>query len=149
MENTRHDILSVYSLLNDFGICKSEHVYSVEWLGRSRTYFAYLNSSGNEPNVECLLYLMVKLTHVAGGLLTSRSKSTEIERKARTLRDAGDDILHRACEQALALSNCHVMRSNVTSADTLDSCASKRLGEGAVRRGRSSDHVGGGRSRMR
>jgi hypothetical protein len=132
MTNKRYDIFSVYSLLTDFGICSSENVYSVQWLGRSRTYFAYLNSSGNEPNVECLLYLMVKLSHVAAGLLTSRSKTTEIERKARTLRDAANDILHRACEQALALSNCHVMRSNVTSSDTLDSCAAKRLGERAV-----------------
>jgi hypothetical protein len=149
MGNAKYDIFSVYSLLDDYGICSSEHVYSVEWLGRSRTYFAYLNSSGNEPNVECLLYLMVKLTHVAAGLLTSRSKSTEIERKARTLRDAGDDILHRACEQALALSNCHVMRSNVTSSDTLDACAAKRLGERAVGRRQSRDHAGGRPSRMR
>src|SRR5471030_3076978 len=104
MKSTKHDIFSVYLLLDDFGICSSEHVYSVQWLGRSRTYYAYLKSTGNEPCVECLLYLMVKLTHVAAGLATSRSKSVEIERKARTLRGAGDDILARACDQALALS---------------------------------------------
>src|SRR5665213_4353482 len=83
MKNQKHDIFSVYRLLGDFGICTSEKFYSVEWLGRSKSYYAYLNSSGNEPNVECLLYLMVKLTHVAAGLMTSRSKIKEIEQKAR------------------------------------------------------------------
>lgn len=129
MKNQKHDIFSVYMLLRDFGICTSESLYSVQWLGRSKSYYAYLNSSGNEPNVESLLFLMVKLTHIAAGLMTSRSKTREIEGKARTLRDAGSDILHAACEQATALSNCHVMRSNVTTADTFDSCAAKRLGE--------------------
>jgi hypothetical protein len=141
MKAARHDIFSVYELLCDFELCGSEHIFSVEFLGRSRTYLAYLRSSGNFPNVESLVFLGVKLMDASARLLNAQTTDKELLRKAEALREAGGDILRLAIEQAQALAHCDVMLSNNTSLDTFDSCAVKRLGEQNDRK-RSFDSTG-------
>ena len=119
----RHDIFSVYALLCDFDLCKSEHDCSVEWLGRSRTYLAYLKSSKNHPAVEALVFLAAKLLDVCAGLLSQKVVTIELRRKAEELRQAGGDILKLAVQQAQALAHCNTMLSNNTSLGVTDSCA--------------------------
>jgi hypothetical protein len=73
VKNKQHDIFSVFGLLCDFDLCNSEHVFSLEFLGRSRTYFGYLKSSKNHPAVEALVFLAAKLLDVSAGLSARRS----------------------------------------------------------------------------
>jgi hypothetical protein len=108
----RHDIFSIYALLCDFDLCKSERVFSVELLGRSHTYFAYLKSSKNYPYVEALVFLSVRLKDASASLVYGRS--ADLRSRAAVLHDAGAAILILACQQAMAVSRRHVIRSNCT-----------------------------------
>src|SRR5471030_1458605 len=122
MKSKPHDIFSIFSLLYDFEMCNSEHDYSVEWLGRSKTYLAYLRSSKNYPCIEALVYLSVRLLDASANLVSARVSSAELRSRAVVLHGAGAAILRLACQQALALSRCHVMRSNCTPPAKLDAC---------------------------
>jgi hypothetical protein len=122
MKSKPHDIFSIFSLLYDFEMCNSEHEYSVEWLGRSKTYLAYLKSSKNYPCIEALVYLAVRLLDASANLVSARVSSAEPRSRAAVLNDAGATILRLACKQASALSRCHVMRSNSTPPSKLDGC---------------------------
>jgi hypothetical protein len=112
MKNKRRDIFSVFALLLDFALCKSEHDYSVDYLGRSRTYFAYLKSSTNHPAVEALVFLAAKLLDASTGVLSSKVVAAELRRKADELRNAGADILRLAVQQAQALAHCNRIAHN-------------------------------------
>jgi hypothetical protein len=125
-----HDIFSVYALLCDSDPCKSEHVFSVDFLGRSRTYFTYLRSSKNHPAVEALVFLAAKLLDVSTGLLASKVVTAELRRRAEELRQAGGDILRLAVQQAQTLAHCNTMLLNNASLDVIDSCATHPLGTG-------------------
>src|ERR1700730_14846716 len=129
MKMKRYDIFTAYTLLYDLEICKSEHVFSVEFLGRSRTYLAYLRSSKNHPNIESLVFLAVKLMSVSAGLIASEATTKDVRREADVLRQGGGDILRLAMEQAQALAYCDVMLPNNTSLEVLESCAVKPLGK--------------------
>ena len=109
MKSTPHDIFSVFVLLRDFGMCHSEFDYSVEWLGRSKTYLAYLRSSKNYPCVEALVHLSARLMEASANLISTHARSAELQIRAVTLHDLGAAILRSVCRQALALS-----RGNVT-----------------------------------
>jgi hypothetical protein len=124
MKNNRHDIFSVYALLSDFALCNSEHVFSVDFLGRSRTYFAYLKSSKNRPAIEALVFLAAKLVDVYTELLSSKFVTAELRRKAQELRQAGNDILKLAIQTAQA----RALQSNETPFDVIDSRAKHPLG---------------------
>jgi hypothetical protein len=128
MKNNRHDIFSVYALLCDFDLCKSEHVFSVEFLGRSRTYFAYLKSSKNRPAVEALVFLAAKLLDVSTGLLSSQAVTTELRCKTEKLRQAAGDILKLAVQTAQARTHSNTTLSINPSLDGIDACAEHPLG---------------------
>jgi hypothetical protein len=54
----------------------------------------------SRPAVEALVFLTAKLVDVSTGLLSSKIVTTELQRKAQELRQAGGDILKLAVQQA-------------------------------------------------
>jgi len=131
MKNKRHDIFSVYALLRNCDLCKSERTFSVEFLGRSRTYFAYLKSSKNYPCIEALVFLSVRLKDASASLIYARS--ADLRSRAAVLHDAGAAILSLACQQAIELSQYRVVRPNCTRPAKLNAYTPDRRVRGLCR----------------
>ena len=53
------DIFKRLSFETENGI--KEYIFSTEYLGRNKTYFSYLKSSGKKVSAGCLLHLWTKL----------------------------------------------------------------------------------------
>jgi hypothetical protein len=102
-------LLDVYDFLRQLGACGSEQDFSIRWLGKSRTYFAYLRSTGNLPSVEALVHLTARLFHISAALLARKPMTTKLKQVARKTRDIGNDVLNDvlsvAFGEALALSS--------------------------------------------
>ena len=58
-------LIEIYELLQALNRCRSQHEFSVKWLGRSKGYFAYLRSSASKPSPTSLLLLSARIREAA------------------------------------------------------------------------------------
>jgi hypothetical protein len=119
------DIFSAYELLQEFDLCDSEITYSVEWLGRSKSYLAYLRSSRNYPKMDALIHLAGKLLIASNEIAAAKRQTADTRRQAARLREAATAIMRLALRQAMAFAECTVMRSDQTPPATLADCAER------------------------
>lgn len=50
-----------FETLREHRLVWSQYQFSTQWLGRSKSYYAYLKSSGSAPSAQALLTLVVRL----------------------------------------------------------------------------------------
>lgn len=55
-------LMEIFETLKELGFCKDQRDFSVDWLGRSEGYLAYLKASGARPNLASL-GMLVGLIH--------------------------------------------------------------------------------------
>lgn len=48
---------TIYSQLKEIGLVRHQQDFSINWLGRSQDYYAYLKAHDKEPSTEVVRYL--------------------------------------------------------------------------------------------
>ncbi|MFC3442164.1 DUF6626 family protein [Sphingobium rhizovicinum] len=72
------DLSDIFNLLCEYNLCSNQSDFSRDWLGRSNGYYAYLLSSGAEPNSASLGMLCARISNV---LFQTVGKIDESDRK--------------------------------------------------------------------
>ena len=78
-----NELNEIYEMLVELGLCKTQIDFSVNWLGKSPTYFAYLKSSGQGPALAAIGTMIGRLQSICP---TSDDSRYWVER--RRIREA-------------------------------------------------------------
>jgi hypothetical protein len=86
----------VYNELKQLNLCKSAYDFSVEYLGRDRSYYSVLKSTNTPPSIEALVMLDFALTQNVKELGNSdhpviERTHTAVERMSSEIKQAIND----------------------------------------------------------
>ena len=65
------ELQTIYDELKELNLCKSAYDFSVDYLGRDRSYYSVLKATDKEPSIEALVILDYALTEDASRLCNS------------------------------------------------------------------------------
>ena len=57
----------IYDTLRELNLCGSQSEFSIDWLGRSGGYFAYLKTTGSPPDLSAIGMLIGRLEAILKG----------------------------------------------------------------------------------
>lgn len=59
------DLIEIYEILKDLGLCSSKKDFSRNWMGRSSSYLSYLTSTASNPSIASIGMLVGRLEAIA------------------------------------------------------------------------------------